>query len=164
MEATENTAAAYQEWEVLAVRDTGGSVRRLHGTQGRSFGSVKAVFSPLKSDGSLCGGDCKDCVLWCAANRWFSCRFTTACTRPYKVFGIMCVGCKHGKNPLLEGVGPEPVAGRVGLIWWLKSLIKLPGRGGVAPVETLLQCHKDRRWAGLGSWWSRHPTCGGWLF
>ena len=47
MEATENTAAVYQEWEVPAVRDMGCSVR-LHGAQGRSLGTVKAVFLPLE--------------------------------------------------------------------------------------------------------------------
>ena len=47
MEATENTAAVYQEWEVPAVRDMGCSVR-LRGAQGRSIGTVKAVFLPLE--------------------------------------------------------------------------------------------------------------------
>ena len=47
MEATENTTAVYQEWEVPSVRDMGCSVR-LHGAQGRSFGTVEAAFLPLE--------------------------------------------------------------------------------------------------------------------
>lgn len=48
MEAAETGAAVYQVWKAPTARDTGGSVRRLHGAQGRSFGTVKAVFLPLE--------------------------------------------------------------------------------------------------------------------
>ena len=56
-EATETRTAVCQVWEAPTARDTSSSVRRLHGTQGCSFRTIKAVTLLLETgDGSLYGG------------------------------------------------------------------------------------------------------------
>ena len=65
----------------------------------------------------------------CVINLWFSCRFRTVCTRAYRTFGIMWVGCESNSNPLFQGMGPVL---RDVFLWVLNEK---PCRCAVAPAE-----------------------------
>ena len=78
---------------------------------------------------------------WCATNLWFPGRFRTVCTRAYRTFGIMWVGCKHFKNPLLEEVNLESVGG---VLWVLNK-----NPTGVRLPLWRLSCNLTRIDAGL---------------
>ena len=146
MEATENTAAVYQEWEVLTVRDMGCSVR-LHGAQGRSFGTVKAVFLPLE-------------IGWLPVWRYTvkavsSQVLLTADSLPdlpqrapelIKYLGSCVWAVNMAKIPF-EGVGPEPVA--VGVEGDLVIMVLNKNPCGVELPLWRLSCNFTRTDGGL---------------
>ena len=59
-----------------------------------------------------------------------------------EAFGILWVGCECCEGPLLEGCTQ--------CLWDLLWVFnKNPCRRRIAPVEALLQFHKDKQWTGL---------------
>ena len=77
----------------------------------------------------------------CVINLWFSCRFRTVCTRAYRTFGIMWVGCESNSNPLFQGMGPVL---RDVFLWVLNEK---PCRCAVAPAEALLNTTTGSNWS-----------------